>query len=205
MEIQLQELVEKIRKDGVETAEAEASEIVKKAGERAEAILKSARAEADALVRSAKEESEKFERAAVSSVTQAARNLMLSFRDGIEAELERIVRRDTKAAYDADTLKVLVPETVKAWIAKSGVNDIAVLLSEKDIAKLESSLTGTLRDEISKGLVIRADRNLDAGFRIAVKDGSAYYDFSASSVADLFSAYLNPRVAEILKSAAKGL
>lgn len=205
MDIQLQELVEKIRKDGVETAEAESAEIVKKAGERAEAILKAARAEADALVRSAKEESEKFERAAVSSVTQAARNLMISFRDGIEAELERIVRRDTKAAYDADTLKALVPETVKAWIAKSGVNDIAVLLSEKDAAKLESALTGTLRDEISKGLVIRVDRNLDAGFRIATKDGSAYYDFSAGSVADLFSAYLNPRVAEILKSAAKGL
>jgi V/A-type H+-transporting ATPase subunit E len=205
MDIQLQELVEKIRKDGVETAEAESAEIVKKAGERAEAILNAARAEADALVRSAKEESEKFERAAVSSVTQAARNLMISFRDGIEAELERIVRRDTKAAYDADTLKALVPETVKAWIAKSGVNDIAVLLSEKDAAKLESALTGTLRDEISKGLVIRVDRNLDAGFRIATKDGSAYYDFSAGSVADLFSAYLNPRVAEILKSAAKGL
>lgn len=205
MEIQLQELVEKIRKDGVETAEAESAEIVKKAGERAEAILKSARAEADALVRSAKEESEKFERAAVSSVTQAARNLMISFRDGIEAELERIIRRDTKAAYDANTLKVLVPETVKAWIAKSGVNDIAVLLSGPDAAKLEASLTETLRTEISKGLVIRADRNLDAGFRIAAKDGSAYYDFSADSVADLFSAYLNPRVAEILKSAAKGL
>ena len=85
------------------------------------------------------------------------------------------------------------------------MNDIAVLLSEQDAAKLESSLTETLRAELSKGLVIRADHNLNAGFRIASKDGSAYYDFSADSVADLFSAYLNPRVAEILKSAAKGL
>jgi V/A-type H+-transporting ATPase subunit E len=50
---------------------------------------------------------------------------------------------------------------------------------------------------------LKFDRSLDAGFRISNKDGSAYYDFSAESVAELFSAYLNPRLAETLKNAVK--
>ena len=37
---------------------------------------------------------------------------------------------------------------------------------------------------------------------IGVKDGAAFYDFSAEAVAELFSTYLNPRVAAIMKEAA---
>ena len=57
-------------------------------------------------------------------------------------------------------------------------------------------------DRISKGLEIKPDKTLSNGFRIGLKDGSAFYDYSAESVAELFSAYLNPRVAAILKQAA---
>jgi len=45
---------------------------------------------------------------------------------------------------------------------------------------------------------------IDGGFRIAEKDGSAFYDFSAEAVAAMLSAHLNPKVAEILKNAVKG-
>lgn len=205
MDVQLQELVEKIRKDGVETAEAKAAEIIRNAEEKAQAIIKAARVEADSFALNAKAEAERSEKAAISSISQAGRNLLISFRDGITAALESIVKKETGKAYDASVLKELVPQTVKSWVAKTGQDDIAVILSPADAAKLETELTAALRSEIAKGLVIRTDASLDGGFRIGTKDGSAYYDFSADSVADLFSAYLNPRVAEILKSVAKGL
>jgi V/A-type H+-transporting ATPase subunit E len=56
---------------------------------------------------------------------------------------------------------------------------------------------------LKKGVELKADRNLASGFRIANKDGSAYYDFSAESAAEMLSAYLNPRLSEILKTAVK--
>ena len=37
-----------------------------------------------------------------------------------------------------------------------------------------------------------------------MNNGAAYYDYSAEAVADLFTAYLNPRVAALMKNAAKG-
>ena len=52
-----------------------------------------------------------------------------------------------------------------------------------------------------KGITLKANDNFDGGFRIAVNDGSAYYDYSAEAVVDMLSNYLNPKVTELLKEA----
>ena len=74
---------------------------------------------------------------------------------------------------------------------------------KKDLADLEKSLTSELKAEIEKGLEIKPDKTLNAGFRIGVNNGAAFYDYSAESLAEMFAAYLNPKVAALLKTAAK--
>ena len=146
-----------------------------------------------------------MEKASEDAITQAGRNLIISFRDGINRELSALVSSGTESALDKDVLKKLVPETVKAWAANADAADLTVLLSAKDLKALESSLKTALRAQISKGLEIKADASLASGFRIGAKDGSAFYDFSAEEVANLFSAYLNPKTTELMKRAAAGL
>ena len=68
---------------------------------------------------------------------------------------------------------------------------------------LEDPEKAELKAEIAKGLEIKPDKTLSAGFRIGVNNGAAYYDYSAESLAEMFSAYLNPKVAALLKTAAK--
>ena len=68
---------------------------------------------------------------------------------------------------------------------------------------LESSLKTALKAEIKKGLEIKPDKTLTAGFRIGVKNGAAFYDYSAESLAEMFAAYLNPKVAALMKVAAE--
>ena len=101
-------------------------------------------------------------------------------------------------------MKTLFPETVKAWSKNADASELSVILSEKDLKSLENELKAALKAEIAKGLEIKPDSALSAGFRIGVNNGAAFYDYSAESVADLFSAYLNPRVAAIMKESAKG-
>lgn len=205
MDVQLQELVNRIQKDGVESAEAQAAEIIRKAEEKAASIIASANSEADASLRKAQNEAARLEEAAVSAIKQAARNLLLSFRDGITAELDVLVKRQVTAAFSPELLKDLIPRTVSSWISTTGSDDIAVILSASDAEKLESVFMSSLKDHLSKGLVVRPDTTLSGGFHIGSRDGSSYYDFSAEAVADLFSSYLNPRVAAIMKAAAKEL
>jgi V/A-type H+-transporting ATPase subunit E len=202
MDIQLQEFIEKVKKDGIEQATEEAARIRKEADAEATRIIESARKEAASVTEKGRQDAERFEKAALATLEQAARNLILSFKDEIKAILDKIIVKDTQAALAGDTLKALIPEVVKGL--SSGKDTVDVILNENQLKSLEDWAKKALTEEISRGLEIKAGKNLAAGFRISLKDGSAYYDFSGQAVGGALAAYLNPRLAEIIKDAAKG-
>ncbi|MCM1320768.1 MAG: hypothetical protein NC041_04405 [Bacteroides sp.] len=202
MDVQLQELIEKIKTDGVASAEASAAAIIADAEKKAAAIIADAEEKAAAQIQNAKAETVRMEKASIDAIRQAGRNLLISFRDAVSAELSALITAEIKDDYNSDMLKTLIPEVVKAWTDKDGATSLSVLLSQKDLAALEGALKTALKKEIEKGMTIKSDDSLSAGFRIGVRNDAAYYDFSAESVAELFSGYLNPRVAQLLKEAA---
>ena len=51
------------------------------------------------------------------------------------------------------------------------------------------------------GVTLKASDQFDGGFRIAVKDGGVYYDFSSEAVVDMLSNYLSPKATALLKEA----
>lgn len=204
MDVQLQELIDKIKQDGVATAESEAAKIIATAEKKAESIISSANEKAEEIKKTAKVEAEKMEKAGEEAIIQAGRNMLLSFRDSLVGELNVLIQAETAKAESKDVLSKLIPETVKAWAKNTDASELSVLLSEKDLKELESTFTSELKAEISKGLEIKPDKTLQAGFRIGVNNGAAFYDYSAESLAEMFSTYLNPKIAGLMKKAAKG-
>ena len=204
MDVQLQELIDKIKKDGVATAEQQAAKIIEEAEKKALTIESEAQKKSEDMVKNAKAEIERLEKASDDAISQACRNMLLSFRDSLLKELDAFVNSECAKVYSKDLLKNLVPETVKSWSNNVDASALSVLLSEKDCKELESEFKAALKAELAKGLEIKVDKSLSAGFRIGINNGAAYYDYSAESVADLFTSYLNPRVAQIMKNAAKG-
>lgn len=203
MDVQLQELIDKIKKDGVTAAEKEAAKIISDASKKAEEIIKDAEAKAEQIKKEAKAETNRMQKASDEAIVQAGRNMLLSFKDSIVQELDGLIQAETGKALSKDTLKKLVPETVKLWAKNADASELSVLLNDKDLKALQSSLTTALKTEIKKGLEIKPDKTLTAGFRIGVKNGAAFYDYSAESLAEMFAAYLNPKVADLMKVAAK--
>ena len=55
--------------------------------------------------------------------------------------------------------------------------------------------------KIAAGIEIKAAAELANGFRVAEKDGHAYYDFSAESIAESLALSLNPVMAGIVADA----
>ncbi len=204
MEVQVQELVEKIKQDGVQQAQKKADEIVADAHKKAEEIIQKAEAEAATLVKKGEEEAKRFESASVSAIKQASRNTLLAFKDSVSEYLEKLVQAGTAEAYDATVLKTLIPTAVTEWIKKGGDGDVSVLLSEKDAKTLGDSFFAALKKDVDEGLELKV-ASLDSGFRIGTKDGAAYYDFSAEAVSDLFSLYLSAKAGAILNEVAKEL
>lgn len=203
MDTQVEELIDRIKRDGVAAAENSASEKIAQAQKESEKIIANAKEEADKIVRQAKEESARLEKASEDAIKQAGRNLLISFRDSVTQELSALIKSEVSSVYSKDILVKLIPDVVKEWVKNSSAEDVSVLLGEKDLKEVESNLKSALKSEIEKGLTLKADGSVNAGFRIGVKDGAAFYDYSAESVAELFSAYLNPRVSQLMKEAAR--
>ena len=204
MDVQLQELIDKIKKDGVAAAEKKAADIISTAEANAEKIISDAKAQAEEIKKEAKLETERMEKASEEAIVQAGRNMLLTFKDSLINELDSLVQKETETAFSKDLMEKLVPETVKAWVKNTDASELSVLLSEKDLKTLESVFTSKLQAEIAQGLEIKADKSLSTGFRIGVKNGAAFYDYSAETLAEMFAAYLNPKVAALLKESAKG-
>jgi len=203
MEIQVQELINKIKKDGIGAATEEASRIKAEAEAEARQIVESAKKEAADIISRGKQDAQRSERAGIAALEQASRNLIHAFKDEVQALLDRIVSEKVTGSYNDDVLKAALPELLKTWAAKGG-EDFSVLLPESEVDKFKAFFSEKLTGELSKGIELKSNRKLTSGFRISNKEGSVYYDFSAEAVASLLSAYLNPKLAELLKNSAKG-
>ncbi len=201
MEVQLRELIDQIKKDGVEAAEVEAKAMVEAAKSEAERIVADAQAQADKILSLAKTETERMTKSSEDAIRQAGRNLLISFRESVTRELKAIVGENVTAVYSSDALASLIISIVENWANKPDAEDIAVILNTQDLNKLEENLLAAIKEKMLKGITLKANDNFDGGFRIAVKGGSAYYDYSAEAVVDLLSNYLSPKVTELLKEA----
>ena len=201
MEIQLQELIEQIKKDGVEAAEAQAEAILLSAKAEAERIISEAQANADKIMADAKSENAKTVKSGEDAIRQAGRNLLISFRESVAKELKAIVGENVSAVYSSDAFAALIISAVEGWASKPDADDITVIMNGKDLAELESVILGQLKAKMLNGVTLRANDNFDGGFRISVNNGAVYYDYSAEAVTDMLSNYLSPRVTALLKEA----
>ncbi len=201
MEIQLQELIEQIKKDGVEAAENQAEAILLSAKAEAEKIIADAQAQADKLIADAKAENAKTVKSGEDAIRQAGRNLLISFRESVTRELKAIVSDNVNSVYSSDAFAKLIVNAVECWAGKSEAEDISVILNSADLEKLEKALLAELEAKMKNGVTLKANDNFDGGFRIAVNNGAVYYDYSAEAVTDMLSNYLSPKVTALLKEA----
>ncbi|MBR7095495.1 MAG: V-type ATP synthase subunit E [Clostridia bacterium] len=201
MEVQLGEIIEQIKKDGVEAAETEAAAILEKANAEAASIVAQAKAEAEKLLANAKAENERTVSASEEALRQAGRNLLLSFRESVSRELAAVVEEEVAAVYSSEKLAGLIVKTVEAFAANSDAEGLTVLLNEEDLSALEASLLAKLRERMLTGVTLKASDRFDGGFRISVEGGHAYYDYSASAVVEMLSGYLSPKVTALLREA----
>jgi len=201
MEIQLQELIDRIRKDGAEAAEAQAKNIIDSAKAEAEKIISDAKDRADKILLDAKKENERMVKSSEDTIRQAGRNVLISFRESVTRELDAIINKNVAAVYSSEDFSTLIIKAVESWAKNPEATDLSIILNSDDLKKLEETLISQLNAHMLKGVTLKANDNFDGGFRIAVNEGKAYYDYSAEAVTDMLSNYLSAKVTALLKEA----
>lgn len=203
MDTQVKELIETIKAEGVQSAEKQAEQIVAAAEEKAEEITSNARKEAAGIVEEARADRARQEAAGTEAVKQAARDLILTVQSELTAIFREVVERSTGETLSGDVLEQAIIKVVQSWASGSG-EQIDVMLSEGDLAKLESTLRNRLSTELASGTEIKASPAVKGGFRIATRDGNLYYDFTTDAIADTLASYVTPRLARTIREAAQG-
>ncbi|MDA3948924.1 MAG: V-type ATP synthase subunit E, partial [Spirochaeta sp.] len=136
------------------------------------------------------------------ALKQASRDLLLSVQKDLTALFERIQKDAVGESMTADRMGEIITSLVDTWIKKD-LEQLDVLVSEKDRDALESALKKRLADTLRNGYEVRPVRGITAGFRVGGGDSAAYYDLTDETIAGLLAAYLNPRLAELMQTAGK--
>ncbi len=182
MELQIQDLVSSIKKEGIEAAQAEADSIIARAKEEAAAILAEARAEADKAREKAAGDIEMLKDSARVNAEQARRDAELSFKNSVQKEFEKILAFDIQKTVSGETLATLI---------KAVLTDEDPAAYRAEVAEVTEGLKGELAEQVKNGLEIRVSDRIKGGFRLASKDGSGYFDCSDEEITTMLKPFFS--------------
>jgi len=195
---EIKDLIEKIQQEGIRVAEDKAKEIETKARQQAEELLKKAKTEAEKIISQAKAETAKTQESTKVLLQQAGRDLMLTLRKEINTLLDRLIVSGAKEALRPEELTRIIASLIKNYHQKDQEN-IIVSLNKTDLEKLEAGLLSELGREAKKGITLKSQDEILAGFIISFDAGKSHFDFTDKALADYIGTYLKPKLKEILQ------
>lgn len=194
MEQQIQDLINSIKKDGIDSATNESKRIIEEAEKKAETIIKEANAERDKLLADGRRQLEKEKESFSESLKMAARDLSLSFKKEVEGKIQALLDEKVKGAFDENLLKELLKTVIEAEFK----GDVIVELPREKKTAVAQSLAEELASSLGKGVELSFSSSLQGGFRVLAKDGRAYIDLSDDEVTKLLYPYLSSSVRDLI-------
>jgi V/A-type H+/Na+-transporting ATPase subunit E len=203
MEEQLQGLLDRIRQDGVEKAEAEAADIVEQARQRAARIVSDADAEAQELRRRAEADAEASAERGRVALDQAGRDFLLKLQKSIEALLQATLRETVAEGLTPETISLMLVRLAEAY-ARHDMNEsrIDVLVSAEDRDAVADIVMAKYRDMIEQGFTLHTERGIDKGFKVSFVDYKLYHDFTLDAIAEALGGVLKAPLDACVRAAA---
>ena len=199
MDNKLQELTDRLYKEGLSKGKEEGEAILAEASRKEEEIIAAAKKEADAVLRDARKEAEDFRTKVEGDVKMAATQSIQAVRNDIE---NLMVGKLTDSAVNASLADVeFIKEAIKAvamnFNAQEAV-DLEAVLPEALKGELEPFIKGELAGALKGGISASFSKKVSGGFNIGPKDGSYFISFTDETFRSLISEYLRPATRKIL-------
>jgi len=207
----LQELIETLKKQGVERGEKVGQEIVEAARSEANDILAHARAEAASIVAQAKDDADKQMKQLRSSMDIAASQFVNNLKGVIKENFLSIPLKKeiTTELSDPDFMKNLMTKFVESYAASHQHQDILLMLPHDASEQLRDFAIELMARHYGQGkggnqLVSDLEiQNVKFGFQVDKKDGHVRLDFSDEAFLSLFLRFLSPKFRELFANVIK--
>ncbi|MCF7873471.1 MAG: hypothetical protein K9L84_01295 [Candidatus Omnitrophica bacterium] len=203
MDVKLESLIEKIKKEGLDQAQQESDQIIKQAHNKEKKIVQEAKDKAEKIKEEAKKEAQKFQENAQSSIKQAARNVILSVREKLTSIFDSILKQELKESLSPDTLAKMLESIIDKW-SKQKDKEFEILVNDKDKKELEKLIFSKFGQKAKDNIEIKSSSTIEKGFQVGVKGEDTYYDFSDEGITESLSVFLNSTLADLISDKKNG-
>ena len=200
----LQNLLDRIQKDGVEKAEAVAARLLSDARAQADSIVARAKEEAATLRVSAEKDAAAFDERARKSLEQAARDVVLSVDEAVSETLKGLIRPTVGQALDATALKDMLAGLARTYFSgESARSGLELFVPPAQREEISAYFLTLLSEALQSGVDVRGDASIVRGFRVSVRGESVEHDFSEEAITEAICQLLRPDLAAIVRRARK--
>jgi len=196
MDVKIQELTDKIYREGVEKGNEEAERILAKANEQKRSILQNAEQEAERIVSTAEKQVAEMKKNAESELKLYAAQFIEDFKSEVADLITgKIVASNVQPlAQDMTYMQKVMLEIAKGWAESDGVT-IQTAAAEQ----LSKYFVANAKDVLNKGNVkVEKINGKPTSFNIVPADGTYKVAFGEDEFLAFFKELLRPQLMELL-------
>lgn len=195
MENKIQELTDKIYREGVEKGNAEAHKLVAKAQEDANKIIDDARKEAEQILAEARKAAEELSENTKSELKLFAGQAVNALKSEITSVVcGQIVDADVKAfSANKDYLNAFIVTLAGKWSANE-----PIVISTADAEELKKYFAVKAKELLDKGVTIQQVNGIKTLFTVSPVDGSYKVNFGEEEFMNYFKEFLRPQLVDML-------
>ena len=195
MENKIQELTDKIYREGVEKGNTEAQKLIANAQDEAKKIVEDARKEAEAIVAASRKSADELAENTKSELKLFAGQAVNALKSEIATLVtDKIVNADVKAfAADKDYLNAFVVALASKW----SVNE-PIVISTADADGLKKYFAAQAKALLDKGVKIEQVNGNKTLFTVSPADGSYKVNFGEEEFMNYFKEFLRPQLVKML-------
>ena len=195
MENKIQELTDRIYREGVEKGNEEAKKLVEKAQDEANQIVENARKEADAIVTAARKSADELVDNTKSELKLFAGQALNALKSEIATVVtDKLVSADVKAfASNKEYLQAFIVSLASKWSAEE-----PIVISTADAEGLKKYFAAKAKQLLDGSVKIEQVNGLKTLFTVSPADGSYKVSFGEEEFMSYFKDFLRPQLVEML-------
>jgi V/A-type H+-transporting ATPase subunit E len=195
MENKIQELTDKIYREGVEKGNEEAQRIIAEAQTKSQKIIEDARIEADSILSSSRKDANELVKNTKSELKLFAGQAVNALKSEITTMVtDKIVSAPVKEfTKDKEFLNKFIVTLAAKWSTSE-----PIVISAEDAASLTKYFTAHAKKLLDEGVTIKQVNDIKALFTISPANGSYKVNFGEEEFMNYFKEFVRPQLVEML-------
>ncbi|MBE0673993.1 MAG: hypothetical protein IH591_04975 [Bacteroidales bacterium] len=200
MQNRLQELTEKIYREGVSKASEEGDKILADARKEAKKIIDEASKKAASIEEQASKKAEEIIKNGNSELKISFRHAVNTLRQDLEKTISHniVSGKVAKAFDDENFIAELIITIFRNWKPGTGGSGMEVMLPSDKAEAIGKRIRAEIASELGKGLVIKPVSTIASGFEIAPSEGGFKISATGGDIEAYLKEFIRPKLKEIL-------